>query len=392
MNSKKTFKPTRLVIPAESSKDQRWFLKVYAIDHYSGKLRLKKYYKILGNTVSEKKRHAKSLISEIDQALISGAVFNKPVSISTDVITLTLNDIVNHYIASQSHTRSALKRLPSYIKHYRDFILKNKLGLKPAESITTSHGLLFDTFLKSKGNLSNRSINNYRSYAKSIWLRAISDFEDIPLRNPFRKVRKLKTDQGRNVAYLPKQVAQLKQQHLRFPDLSFLAFFMYYSLCRTNEIAFLQVKHIGLYGPNQIYIQSDTSKNSYERHVQIPPPLESLLQKHKIREYPPDYYIFSSNKSRGGPYKKIEPQPHRYSTSSLGEKYRLYILNPLELNRDYTLYSWKHTGVINAHNAGVSDADIMQQTGHRSYESFSTYMKSLGLFAQGQYAAKIPEI
>jgi integrase len=392
MNTILQFKPTRLVIPASSSKDQRWFLKVYAPDHYSGKLKLKKYYKIIGETTKAKKRHASSLISEIDQALKSGAVFNKPTPISTESSYLTLNDIVQHYISSQSHTRSAKKRLPSYLKHYLDFITENKIGTAPVESFSTSHGLEFDNYLKLKPNLANRSINNYRSYAKSIWLRAMSDFEEVQISNPFRKVRKLKTDQGRNVAYLPEQVAQLKEQHRHYRDLSFLAQFMYYTLCRTNELALLQVKHIGLYNTNQIYISSGNSKNRYERHVQIPPPLEALLKENKIREYPPDYYIFSSKKSRGGSYKKIEPQAHRYNTSSLGEKYRLYILNPLKFDRNYTLYSWKHTGVINAHNAGVSDADIMQQTGHRNYESFSTYMKSFGLFAVGEYAAKIPEI
>jgi hypothetical protein len=45
-----------------------------------------------------------------------------------------------------------------------------------------------------------------------------------------------------------------------------------------------------------------------------------------------------------------------------------------------------------AHRAGVTDANIMQQTGHQSYASFTKYMKSLGLFARGQFADKVPEI
>jgi hypothetical protein len=58
----------------------------------------------------------------------------------------------------------------------------------------------------------------------------------------------------------------------------------------------------------------------------------------------------------------------------------------------YTFYSWKHTGVISAHKAGVSDDDIMLQTGHKNYGSFQVYLKSLGLFQNETFAKMIPKL
>jgi len=49
------------------------------------------------------------------------------------------------------------------------------------------------------------------------------------------------------------------------------------------------------------------------------------------------------------------------------------------LGSDYTLYSWKHSGVVAAYNAGVDIKTIQSQCRHQSLEQTDIYLKSLGL-------------
>ena len=382
------FKPARLIIPSATSKDQRPFIKVYAPDYSSGKLKLKKIYAIPGENIKQIKSNAQQMILEINSALENGAKFDRPAPIEAK--TSTLREIIESYRESQRTARSYGTRLDTALRPYERFCEKENELKKNIDHITQAHAQNFLQSLKSKG-LSARTINNYVSYAKTVWIHA-DNVSDGTVRSPFEKIKKLPIENSRNVAYQPEDLPKLKKQHAKYPDLAFLAQFMYYTLTRTTELAQLQVKHIGLYQPDQVYISASTSKNSTERHVIIPPPLQALIDKHKIKSFPPDYYVFSLVPGQGVKNKVVKPLPKKVGSSRLGERYRRYILNPLKFSKDYTLYSWKHTGVISAHNAGVTDADIMQQTGHKNYHSFTVYMKSLGLFARGQFAKLIPEI
>lgn len=389
-----SIKSARLVIPKKSSKDQRPFIKVYAPDYFSGKLKLKKIYKIPGETLAEIKINAAAMILELNQAISSGAVFNKPKQIIEK--STTLFEIIEAYKQSQKTSRSYGSRLETALRPYYQFCNENKFLRLPIEGFANSHGQQFIQSLKAKTKkngqrLSNRTINNYISYAKTIWIYA-NEISETPVLSPFEKIKKLPIENKRNVTYLPHEVEQLIEKHKEHPDLGFLAMFMYYSLARTIELTKLQVKHIGLYKPDQIYIPASVSKNKTERHVIIPKALQKLIDKNKIKSFPPEHYIFSLVPGQGVKNKIVSPQSNSVNSSRLGERYRQYILEPLGFSLDHTLYSWKHTGIVNAHNAGVPDADIMQQTGHKSYQSFTVYMKSLGLFARGRFADLIPEI
>lgn len=59
--------------------------------------------------------------------------------------------------------------------------------------------------------------------------------------------------------------------------------------------------------------------------------------------------------------------------------------------KDYTLYFWKHSGVIAAYKAGVDIKTIQSQCRHHSLEQTDIYLKSLGL-GVSQAMNKIPEL
>jgi hypothetical protein len=58
------------------------------------------------------------------------------------------------------------------------------------------------------------------------------------------------------------------------------------------------------------------------------------------------------------------------------------VLKRLDYKDDYTLYSWKHTGVVKAWKAEMIQAAIQTQMGHMNTVSFRVYIKSLSLFGK----------
>ncbi len=100
-------------------------------------------------------------------------------------------------------------------------------------------------------------------------------------------------------------------------SLLFLCQFMYYTLLRTNEIASLKVKNIGQYAKDKIYLTSEFSKNRVERHIVITEQLNKLIEDLGIREYDPEFYIFS---------KGFVPGRQHYDSKRFGQRFRENIL------------------------------------------------------------------
>lgn len=70
---------------------------------------------------------------------------------------------------------------------------------------------------------------------------------------------------------------------------------------------------------------------------------------------------------------------------------RIRIVEKLKMKKNFTLYSWKHTGVVNAYHAGIDIKSIQMQCRHHSIQQTDTYLKSLG-FTDNEEILRIPEI
>lgn len=49
------------------------------------------------------------------------------------------------------------------------------------------------------------------------------------------------------------------------------------------------------------------------------------------------------------------------------------------LSSDHTPYGFKHTRIIHLKMDGGQDKDIMQLTGHTSYQAYAEYLRDLGV-------------
>jgi len=102
------------------------------------------------------------------------------------------------------------------------------------------------------------------------------------------------------------------------------------------------------------------------------------LEKSGIFNTPNDYVFQRKN--------EIKP----VSKNVMGGRYRK-LVKDLKISKDYTLYFWKHSGVVAAYNAGVDIKTIQKQCRHQSLEQTDIYLKSLGL-DENKAINKIPEL
>ena len=72
-------------------------------------------------------------------------------------------------------------------------------------------------------------------------------------------------------------------------------------------------------------------------------------------------------------------------------KYR-QVLNSLNFDDHFTLYSWKHTGNVTAYKNGIDIYAIMKQNGHTSIDTTMKYLKTLGLIIDIDFTNKFDKI
>lgn len=153
---------------------------------------------------------------------------------------------------------------------------------------------------------------------------------------------------------------------------------MYYTLARPNEIRQLKKQNI-LFESGKVFIPAQISKNGKDRWPVIPqsliPALENLCENKVSGDF-----LFPGQRSGTCIGKNRMSEAHKN------------ILIKLEISTNCTLYSWKHTGVVQAYKSGVDIKAIQMQCGHYSIIETDTYLKSLHLYENDEFKMKMPEL
>jgi hypothetical protein len=80
-----------------------------------------------------------------------------------------------------------------------------------------------------------------------------------------------------------------------------------------------------------------------------------------------------------------------YNLNRMNKRHRK-ILTDLGFSTAHKLYSWKHTGAINAVLAGVTVKELQIQLRHASLEEVDKYLRQLGAFDLKALEDKFPGI
>ena len=156
---------------------------------------------------------------------------------------------------------------------------------------------------------------------------------------------------------------KVKEAMEPFPQLMFFSKFVYYSCMRPEEIRQLKIENVDITG-RYIKIVGKTKS----RTVPICDELAEMLTSLELHQYPAYYHVIG---------KDAEVSASTHSENYFSRIFRQDIKEKLGLSKDFTLYGMKHTRVVSLLNAGYSDAEIMNLTGHRDTASYDKYKRDL---------------
>jgi integrase len=201
-----------------------------------------------------------------------------------------------------------------------------------------------------------------------------------PFAAPLRGVTPATAEPQANRAYSDEQKARLLPAlRAADPALALLVELMYYTLARPAELVQIRVRHVR---PDVIEVPASVSKTRRLRFPLITPPLRALLDGLQLEGAAADDFLIST---------AGRPGPVRLDAGRLSGQH-LAVVRALGLGPGFTLYSWKHSGVVDMYRAGIAERYIQQQGGWSSGVHFQTYLRSLGLYVAEELTLKAPRL
>jgi len=357
---------------------KRWYIIFYAWDVQLGRLRRKRLYDVNKlKTAAERKAYAKKVIQEINKKLSAGFHFdaqkireaNKKINESENIeyknAIVALQEVLQ--INKKIYRVRTYDSFSSIINKFHDFLKSKKWHTLTINRIEQEHAKSFVDSMLKKGH-SGKTINGYVGYMKTLFNELLS--RGYIEKNPFVGLKKQKEEiSHQNLAYSNEQIELIKAE-LRNTDPQMWQFiqFIYYLYIRPSELRMIRIQDIKLQKAT-VHIRADISKNRKDAFVSIPENFKEEIRKMELQQYPGSYYLFTSLHQPG-----LRP----LGRNTMGDRYRKHIKR-MGINKGYTLYSWKHTGVVRAFLAGVNIKAIQQQCRHHSIYETDKYLRSLGL-------------
>jgi integrase len=145
--------------------------------------------------------------------------------------------------------------------------------------------------------------------------------------------------------------------------------FLYFTFLRPSELVQLKIKDFDLKN-KQILVPAHISTNRKEEPVTIPKLLLAEIAPMRLDKYNPEDFVFSKN---------LLPGKYKIYPTYVSEMHRKVLLACGIKQKDVTLYSWRHTGVVNAYKAGIDIKTLQIHIRHQNMEMTNSYLERLGL-------------
>jgi integrase len=355
-----------------SALDKRWYIEFYAWDVQQSKLLRKRFYEINNyDTIKDRRNYARRIIGEINDLLDQGYHFDvnkaSPEPENRSTASYNVEEAVEHALVLKKPSLrvSSYASYKSTVKIFTRWTAKSRISVTDIVYFDKLRAIHFDDYLIGQCGYSAKTVNGHIAYMKSLFQVLVE--REIIATNPFKGVAKHKESaSSRNLAFSENQIEKIKEIiEEKDPMLWMFIQFIYYCFLRPNEIRQLEHRFINL-EEKKIYVPGNVSKNGKDGYVSIPDTFCGLLNESEYFNQE-DRYVFQA---------KFKTIP--VSKNVMGYRFRK-LVKELNLGKDYTLYSWKHSGVVAAYNAGVDIKTIQNQCRHQSLEQTDIYLKSLGL-------------
>ncbi len=384
------FKAPRISKPADDDLAKQWCVD-YGVWSFDRNAIVRKRIILRGNTVEERLADGEKVLDEIKAYLRDGRVYvgikpknfdPKPAAPAQPVaLTVSPGYLISRAVADyiaytkKAHSENTFKTYRAAVMALLTYLERHGRRQMTLGQFQTSDAIEFLNELITVVGVSPRTRNNIKGHVGTFFNHFIGLDKSKKLRkqgNPFEDedIGRLPQVQNKHQSYSAKQQQEYREICAEF-GLEYLLTFcrwMYYTLMRPHEeLRRLRVRDVRI---NTIYITGHSAKTNEGDYVDIPLPLEQLIQQQHIRDFPGHYFVFSG-----------EGQP---GPEMVGPKffYRRHIKVLAKMNligSGHDMYSWKHTGAIALWNA-TKDIDLVrQQARHSDIKQTIEYLRDLGL-------------
>ena len=157
--------------------------------------------------------------------------------------------------------------------------------------------------------------------------------------------------------------------------------FVHYGFMRGPELINLKIDNIDFTG-RKITSAAANTKNKKTKVIAIPVPLYKEMMRLRLHEYPKDYFVFS---------KSGRPGENQVSKNFFRNKWSNY-REMHNIDKDYKIYAWKHTGMLKANESGVDVKEIQKQANHHSLDQVDQYLANFSIKNRSHLMNDFPEI
>jgi len=280
---------------------------------------------------------------------------------------------------------ATLTKLKRAIEALTAYLTKHNLQHQPVTVITRDHVKAALREASDANGWSNRTFNNNRTALATLFIFLHSEkiIPDIPT----GKIEKKKTKSKKHRYYDPEQFERVRKVMKEDDPLCYFATKLIYYLCirAEKELKHFRVGNIFL-DRKQVLIQAEEAKTDADRYIPIPDELMEELTYIRNR-YPTDYYVIGKG-NRIKFVKDNTPSAKPFPNNMISGRFAK-IRKKAGITSDHTPYSFKHTRVIHLKQDGAQDKDIMQVTGHTSYQAYAEYLRDLGVDGNPEAINKI---
>ncbi len=331
MGMKYPYREAQLVIPNPSSKRQRWRIVFYATDIHENKLKRKILEGINAIPLKDRYKAAMELIEEINRRLRNGEVLIRTKQDQEKELIKKRQVTVKKALKLALETKKELinpdrlyKKKNSYIfyksivNQFIKWLEYEQIQNTPLIHFNSHLAKLYAKTLDQDPNKSNYTFNHHR--ATLINMFNVLKREEYIEKNPFENIPSKKKKPSKVYPYTSDMMAEIMQfMNQKYPEMIFPVKFIYYTLMRPSEMMHLRIRDIGLYHPDQIYLDGSYSKNGQSRHVQIHDDLRAEFERMNLKKYPDDFFIFSDNFKPGRKFR---------SPGYMGSQFRRRVRDP----------------------------------------------------------------
>ena len=336
-------------------------------------------------TVKERQAAAKSLQKALLTALDRG--WNPITKTSAPLDgekrnAMTLGNALNYAYKILEKTKSE-STLNGYNFHLNRFLewakMNGYLGMQ-VQKFTIDDFYIFYDYIrfeyvneKTKQGLSGTSVNNHKRSLSSFF--GTLQKERIIPANFIKDIPKVDQEPVNNKAFTIEELEKIKKEILKTdPYLIYFLRFMIYPILRPIEICRLKVKDIDTEN-FYLSVKTKTELLSHRRLIEkIKPTLEEL----HLENQPASYHVFTNiDKPKDWSEVKLKSRVDHFSL-----RFRK-VKNKLGFGREYSLYSVRHTAILNLYNSmvekGMGEQEIlfklMPLTAHKSISGIKNYLR-----------------